>query len=392
MINYHVGSEGASDGESVRYLMRRQEAESRKENRAGERFALHEAISLIRLGVGSCLRVPDESHLGDRVTRAIICAEIMAGGNSITIGDQVFTPGSERDELLDLAYVAAMERHRLLPTPDGKAKTDAYISPGWPTDEECARLAHKLTRGMGYSQAEASRIIESVDGWERPHVWSRQGIDRLLWDRSYGEKWDRFTYVEKSRTHAYLEGRRHLPCSDMDCMAVFGSLEHADSYDSSLSESHGFTFPSMGLAATLQLILDTGCIRTLFVSESGSHFSSDAQRALTYDLALYRGVQVVENRIQVKTADRNPNYNRILREGTQLFTALRAHSNATITDETRSRLHAWEVATDWHARKETLRAIATHLNEEAIPTLSGTGRWSPSAVKKLLDSGPEADQ
>ncbi|MGY5060701.1 hypothetical protein ACWDFR_42690 [Streptomyces sp. 900105755] len=326
------------------------------------------------------------------MTRAIICAEIMAGGNSITIGEETFTPDSKRDGLLDLAYEAAVERHRLLPALGGEAKTDAYISPGWPTDEECARLAHKLTRGMGYSQAEASRIIESVDGYERPHVWSRQGIDRLLWDRTYGEKWDRFTYVEKSRTCVQLEGRRHLPGAHMECMAVLGSTEEAKSYDASLSEPHGFVSPPMELSATLKLILDTGVYRTLFISESEAHFSSGAQRAVSYDLALYRGVQVVESGIHLTAADGNPTNNRILREGTELFVDLHAHSNATITDETRSRSHAWKVATDLHARENSLREIAAHLNEEAIPTLSGTGRWSPSAVKKLLDSGPETDQ
>lgn len=392
MIHYHVGSETMPGLRSVDCLMRRQEATSRKEGRAGERIALHEAISCIRLGMGNRLWVPSESHLGDRVTRAIICAEIMAGGNSITIGDQAFTPDSKRDELLDLAYEAAVERHRLLSALGGRAKADAYISPGWPTDEECARLAHKLTRGMGYSQAEASRIIESVDGYERPHMWSRQGIDRILWDRSHGEKWDRFTYVEKSHTYVHLEGRRHLPGAYMECMAVIGSAEGAKSYDASLGEPHSFVSPPMELSAALQLILDAGFLRTLFISESEAHFSSGAQRAVSCDLALYRGVQVVEDGIHVTAADGNPNYNRILREGTELFVALHAHSNATITDETRSRSHAWKVATDLHARENSLREIAAHLNEEAILTLSGTGHWSPSAVKKLLDSGPETDQ
>ena len=70
---------------SVDCVMRRQEATSRKEGRAGERIALHEAISCICLGVGNPLWVPSESHLGDRVTRAIICSKIMAGGIAASV-------------------------------------------------------------------------------------------------------------------------------------------------------------------------------------------------------------------------------------------------------------------------------------------------------------------
>ncbi|MEV7288733.1 recombinase family protein [Streptomyces sp. NPDC093252] len=189
-----------------------------------------------------------------------------------------------------------------------------------------------------------------------------------------------------------LEGRRCLPLADMDCMGVIGSIEEAENYDSSLSEPHSFVFPPSELPLTLQVILDAGSFRTLFISEPKSHFSSGMQRAVFFDLALYRGVQVVEKGIHVTAAVGNPHDDRILREGTELCVALRAHSNATITDETRSRSHARKVATDRHARGNSLREIATHLNKEAIPTLSGTGRWSPSAVKKLLDSGPETHQ
>ncbi|MFE5407077.1 recombinase family protein [Streptomyces sp. NPDC056580] len=138
--------------------------------------------------------------------------------------------------------------------------------------------------------------------------------------------------------------------------------------------------------------MDLGWFHTLYVTSPGAVFSTQAQRRVVYDLALFRGMQVVENGTRIDVVDGNPHYNRLLREGTELFAALRVRDNATIVEETRSLARARKTAASRRSQGDSLRKIAAYLDEEAIPTPSGIGAWSPSAVKKQLDSEQEADR
>ena len=397
-IYYSVGPEGKSSEQGINpHLLWRQEALSLSQAGVTDRIALQEAISLTRLGVGDRLWIPDESHLGDEVTRAVACAETIAVGKSIAIGGKPVSSDAKPGTLQYLAYEAALERHRLLPPATGAAGARAYISPGWPRDEECARMAHKLVYEMGYSQAHVAHIFEHVDGYERPAVWTRQGVNRILWEEVDGEKYPRYHYSEKSGEESRRVGRHHLQLAAFNGMAMLGdevAETAARKYEASLDDSHHFIPPfdpqslDYGLTTLLCWILDLGCIRTLHVTSPETIFSSPAQRHVLYDLALFRGVKVVENGTHVDAAGSNPSYNRLLREGTALFAALRVRDNATIVEETRSRSHARKTAVEHHRQGCSLRKIATLLNEEAIPTRSGRGAWDASAVKELLASEP----
>ncbi|MFE5407078.1 hypothetical protein ACFQ9Z_38590 [Streptomyces sp. NPDC056580] len=208
-IYYLVEPEESSDGSGVRpdRMLRRQEASSLSRAGAMERIALQEAISMVRLGVGGHVRIPHERDLEDVVTRAVACAEIMALGTPVTIGKKLVTADPEPGSPQDRAFEATQERHRLLPPAAGAEGGDAYISPGWPTDEECARLAHKIVHEMGYSQANVARIFELVDGYERPAMWTRQGINRILWEECDGEKYPRsITGKSLVMSHAVRDG------------------------------------------------------------------------------------------------------------------------------------------------------------------------------------------
>ncbi|MGC5000053.1 hypothetical protein [Streptomyces sp. DT195] len=402
-IYYTVGSEGIGDGVEnlpIRALWR-QEALSLSQAKAMERIALQEAISLVRLGVASHLRIPCESHLEGDVTRAVACAETMATGAPVTIGKELVTADCEPGRLQALTCEAAHERHRLLPPATGAEGDRAYISPGWPSDEECARLVHKLVYEMGYSQANVARIFEMVDGYERPAMWTRQGVSRILWEECEGEKYLRYYCREEFGTQARRAGRLHLPGSSFNAMAVLGD-EHAEAaaqrFDAALAEPHHFVLPvdprhpDRGLAWLLRLVMGHGGFRTLYVTSPDAAFSTPAQRRVVYDMALFRGVQVVENGTRIGAVSDNPHHNRLLREGTELFAALWVRDNATIVEETRSLAHARKTAAGGHSQGLSLRKIAAWLVAEAIPTPSGTGTWSASAVKNLLDSEPEADR
>ncbi|MGW7256767.1 hypothetical protein [Streptomyces sp. NPDC054834] len=396
-IYYLVGPEESSDGPGIfpDRMLRRQEALSLSRAGSMERVALQEVISLVRLGVCGHVRIPHEKHLEDVVTRAVACAEIMALGTPVTIGKKLVTADPEPGSPQGWAFEAAQERHRLLPPSAGAERGDAYISPGWPTDEECARLAHKLVHEMGYSQANVARIFELVDGYERPSMWTRQGINRLLWEECDGEKYPRYHYSEKSGDESRRAGRLHLPGSFFNAIAVLGdegAEAAAQKFDASLDEPHHLIFPvgprhpDRSLAWVLRQIMDLGCVRTLYVTSPGAVFSTPAQRRVLYDLALFRGVQVVENGTRIDVVAGNPHYNRLLREGTELFAGLRVRDNATIVEETRSLTHARKTAASRYSQGDSLRKIAAHLQAETVPTPSGIGAWSASAVKKLLDS------
>ena len=402
-IYYAVGVEESGDGaENLPVgVLRRQEALSLSRARAVGRFALQEAICLIRLGVAGHLRIPHESHLGDPVTCAVACAEAMAIGVPVTIGKERVTADREPGGLQALACEATCERHRLLPPAVGAEGGRVYISPGWPSDEESARLAHKLVYEMGYSQADVARIFETVDRYERPVMWTRQGINRILWEEFNGEKYPRYYYREQSGENARRAGRLHLPGSLLNAMAVLGderSEAAAKRFDAALAEPHDLILPidprhpDRGLAWVLRLVMENGVFRTLYVTEPDAVFSSPMQRRVVYDLALFRGVQVVEDGTQIDAVSDNPHYNRLLREGTELFAALWARGNATVVEESRSLAHARKTAVTLRSQGFSLRDIGARLNEEAIPTLSGNGAWSASAVKKLLGLGREADR
>ncbi|MEU6578170.1 hypothetical protein [Streptomyces sp. NPDC046805] len=402
-IYYVVRSKDGKNGAEIfpDHMLRRQEALSLMRAGVRDRIALQEALSLIRLGVASHLRIPNETHLGDAVTRAVACAEAMAVDRSVTVGQQLITADPEPGSPQHLACEAARERHRLLPPAAGNLVGETYISRGWPSGEECARLAHKLIYEMGYSQAHVARIFETVDDYERPAVWTRQGINRLLGEDDGEERYPRYHYREKSGDESRLEGRTHLLGASVSAMAVLGdegAEAAAKTFDDSLDTPHHFVLPvdpqhpERGLAYLAALIMDLGCVRTLYVTSPDTVFSSPAQRRVMYDLALFRGVQVVENGTRIDAVDDNPHHNRLLREGTELFAGLRVRENATIVEETRSLAHARQTAAGLRDKGLSLRKIATRLDEEAIPTLSRQGTWSASAVQKLLNPKQESDR
>ncbi|MFF3892589.1 hypothetical protein ACFYY3_05195 [Streptomyces sp. NPDC001812] len=400
-IYYTVGPEEIGDGAEnpPTRMLRRQEALSLSQAGAMERIALQEAISLVRLGVAGHLHIPHESHLEDAVIRAVACAETLAVGVPVTIGKELVTADREPSGLQALACAAARERHRLLPPAAGAEGGHAYISPGWPSGEECARLAHKLVYEMGYSQADVARIFEIADGYERPAMWTRQGINRILWKECDGEKYPRYYYREEAGAMSRRAGRRHLPGASFHMMAVLGD-ERAEAaaqrFDASLDEPHHHILPvdprhpDRGLAGLLRTVMDCGFFRTLYVTSPNAVFATPTQRRVVYDLALFRGVQVVEDGTRIDAVADNPHHNRLLREGTELFAALWVRDKATIVEESRSLAHARKKAAGWHSQGCSLREIAARLNEEAIPPPSGKGAWGPSAVKEQLDSEREA--
>ncbi|MET8218083.1 hypothetical protein [Streptomyces hirsutus] len=402
-IYYTVGPGESGDGAEnpPTRMLRRQEALSLGQAGAMERIALQEAISLVRLGVADHLHIPHESHLEDAVTRAVACAETLAAGVPVTIGKELVTAEREPGGLQALACEAARERHRLLPPAAGVEGGRAYISPGWPSGEECARLAHKLVYEMRYSQADVARIFEIADGYERPAMWTRQGINRILWKECDGEKYARYYYREESGTMSRRAGRRHLPGAFFQVMAVLGD-ERAEAaaqrFDASLADPHHHILridprhPDRGLAGLLRTVMDHGFFRTLYVTNPDAVFATPTHRRVVYDLALFRGVHVVEDGTRIDAVTGNPAYNRLLREGTELFVALWVRDKATIVEESRSPAHARKTAAELHSRGCSLREIAAWLNAEAIPTTSCKGAWGPSEVKKLLDSEREADR
>ena len=198
-IHYAVGSQKAGnevEGLPARVL-RRQEARSLINAGAIERIALQETISMVRLGVASHVCIPREEHLKSSGTRAVACAEALASGAAVTLGGEPVTadrgPAGVQARDWEAAWDSTRERHRLLPpAAGGSEKGRAYISPDWPTDEECARLAHKLINEMGYSLANVASILENADQYDRPVAWSKQGIDRILWEKCDGERYPRY--------------------------------------------------------------------------------------------------------------------------------------------------------------------------------------------------------
>ena len=401
-IYYTVGPGEIGDGVGnvPTRMLRRREALSLSQAGAMERIALQEAISLVRLGVASHLRIPHGSHLEDAVTRAVACAEAIAFGVPVTVGKELVTDDREPCGLQALACEAARERRRLLPPVGGTEGSRAYISPGWPSDEECARLAHKLVYEMAYPQADVARIFEIVDRYERPAMWTRQGINRILWEECDGEKYPRYHYREESGAKSRRAGRLHLAWPSFNAMAVLGD-ERAEAaakrFDATLTEPHRLVLPvdprhPDRLAALLWLVMESGSFRTLYVTGPGEVFSTPTQRRVVYDLALFRGVEVVEDGTRIVAVDANPRYNRLLREGTELFAALWVRDNATVVEESRSLAHARKTAAGLRSQGFSLRGIAARLNEEAIPTPSGKGTWHPSQIKKQLGSEQEADR
>ncbi|MFJ5273821.1 hypothetical protein [Streptomyces sp. NPDC088358] len=397
---YTVGAEktGEGAGNLPAHALRRREDRALIDAGAMERIALQEAISLVRLGVAGHLRIPHEEHLKDAVTRAVACAETLAVGVPVTIGKELVTADCEPDSLQALACEAARERHRLLPPAAGLAGRGTYISPGWPNDEECARLAHKLVYEMGYSQAKVARIFEMVDGYERPVMWTRQGIDRILQEEYDGGE---SRYCKESGAASRRAGLLHLPGASLglNVMAVLGdegAEAAAKRFDAGPAEPHTAVFPidpgpqGRGLAVLMQTIMDHGSFRTLYVTSPDTVFSTPTQRRVVYDLALFRGVHVVEDGTRITAVDDNPGYSRLLREGTELFAVLRIRDNATVVEESRSRAHARKTAAELRSQGCSLREIAAELDEKAIPTSSGWGKWSPSAVKKLLSPEQKA--
>ncbi|MFF2363811.1 hypothetical protein ACFVU0_13985 [Streptomyces sp. NPDC058122] len=399
-ICYTVGSQKAGDGaeDLPSHTLRRQEARSLIDQRVMKRIALQETISLVRLGVADHVRIPSGEHLKDSGTCAIVCAEALASGALVTLGGESVTadrgPAGVPARAWEVAWEAARERHRILPPAAGAAGRDVYISRAWPNDKECARLAHKLVYEMGYSQAEVSRIFERVDGYERPAMWTKQGINRILREEYDG---DEPRYRTESGGTARQAGNLHLPGAALKVMAVLGGEgveAEAKSFDAGLAEPHSLVCPvypgkpEQALHVTMQTLIDLGIFRTLYVANPDAVFSSRMQRSVVYDLALFRGVQVVEDGTRIDPGRYNP----LLREGTELFAALRIRDNATVAEESRSSAHALKTAAELRSRDWSVRKIAAELNEEAIPTSSGLGKWSPSAVAKLLSSIPEADR
>lgn len=387
---YEEGDANRSDG-----LLRRQEASSLHEASANRRIALQEAISLIRLGVADRLCVPDESHLQDPVTRAVACAEVLSVGGKVTIGLESIATDGELALPQALACEAARERYRLLPPAAGFEEAGAYISRGWPSDEECARLAHKLVYEMSYSQTGVARIFEAVDGFDRPAVWVKQGVNRILWVWDGEEKNPRYFYREVPGIETRRPGRLHLPGALLDAMAVLGD-ERAEAaarrFDAALAEPHKGVLPwfdprhqERSVAGVVRQILETGAFRTLYVLNPDEVFSTETQRRVVYDLALFRDVRVVEGGTRIDTVTGNPHYNRLLREGTKLFVALWIRDSATVLEESRSLAHARRIAVREHSQGKSLRKIAATLQAEAIPTKSGEGSWGPSMVRGLLD-------
>ncbi|MFD8001186.1 hypothetical protein [Streptomyces mirabilis] len=399
-IHYTVGSQKTGDGAEnlPGQALRRQEARSLIDAGATKRVALQEAISLVRLGVGSHLRVPHEEHLKDPRTRAVACAEALASGASVTIGGEVVTAdrGSAGVQTRDweAACEAARERHRLLPPTTGSAGRGTYISPGWPNGKECARLAHKLVYEMGYPQSEVARIFERIDGYERPTMWTKQGINRILREEYEGGE---FRFNTESGATSRREGHLHLLGAPLKVMAVLGdegAEAEAKRFADGLAEPHSLVcpvdpgHPEQALPKIMQTIMDHGSFRTLYVTSPNAVFSSRMQRNVVYDLALFRGVQVVEDGTRIDPGK----HHRLLREGTELFAVLRIRDNATVVEESRSRAHARKTAAELHSQGYSFREIAAVLDEEAIPTSSGRGKWSASAVAKLLSSKPEDDR
>jgi hypothetical protein len=394
---YTVGADKAGDGAEnlPAHALLRRESRALIDAGAMERIALQEAISLVRLGVAGHLRIPHEEHLKDAVTRAVACAETLAVGVPVTIGKELVTADCKPGSLQALACEAARERHRLLPPATGPAGSSAYISPGWPHDKECVRLAHKLVHEMGHSQAEVARIFEMVDRCDRPAMWERRGINRIL--KKEKEEYDAGEPSCRKESGAALRraGRLHLPGASLglNVMAVLGdegAEAAAKRFDAGLAEPHSAVLPvdlghpDRGLAVLMQTIMDHGIFRTLYVTSPDAVFSTPTQRRVVYDLALFRGVQVVEDGTWITAVDDNPGYSRLLREGTELFAVLRIRDNATVVEESRSRAHARKTAAELRSQGCSLREIAAELDEKAIPTSSGWGKWSPSAVKKLL--------
>ncbi|MGW2209610.1 hypothetical protein [Streptomyces sp. NPDC001781] len=402
-IHYSIGAR-ANDVKVIdldaRTLLRR-EARSLGDRpvKAAERIALQEAICLIRLGMADLLRIKDKTHLENAVTRAAACAEVMATGASVVIGQEQIADARGSESLQDLAIELARERHGLLPPTSSNGTSPAYISRGWPTHEECARLAHKLVHEMSYTYADAARILEMSDWYERPTLWTRQGISRLLWEECDGEKYPKYDHREVIGAQSRQPGRLHLPCSEIHFMAALGSKDAeagARKFDAALSEPHLAVIPTDpqhindGLAQLLSQIMDNGHYRTLYVANPDTIFSTPAQRNVVYDMALFRGIQVMENGVPIQAVNENPNYNRLLREGTELFAALRIRDQATVLEETRSIDYAQRKAVELDRKGLPLREIAATLEAEAIPTRSHTGSWSPSAVKELLNFDQQA--
>lgn len=344
-------------------VLRREEAHSLKQAPAGQRVALQEAISLIRLGMSDHLRVLEEEHLPDDVTRAVACAEVLSVGGKVTVGDRVIAAD---DNPLTLAWEAARERHRLLPPVTG---AEAYISRGWPSDEDRARLAHKLMVEMHYPKAEIARILKM----------NRQGIDRILWEWDGGSKYPRYWYREFSGADSRRPGRSHLPGKGFDLIAVLG-----DEYAETSSESHLVPLPFDSLTLLMSQIVESGTVHTLSVTNPDTVFITETQRRVVYDLALFRGVHVVEDGKPISDVDTNPRYSRLLREGTELFVALSIRDQAAVVEESRSIDHARKIAAELRGRGCSLRVIAAELYAEAIPTESSRGVWSASAVRELL--------
>ncbi|MFJ5220308.1 hypothetical protein ACIP98_37185 [Streptomyces sp. NPDC088354] len=377
----------------------RAEAVSLRSAGAGDRPALHEALFCVRADLVEAVKVPGWGHLGDHVTRALVSDEVSSAGKSLVVAGETVVPGRdmpvENRVVQEWVQETCAARRELMPRRIAGLREDMVFGDGR-SRNELVRLAHKLHVGFCLTLSDTAEALSDAGYyWQSSrgdHELSKQIIQRRVNDEEL------YLYAD----HPPLEvdgvqrrrGGRPDPLPDLDCMAVLGLDEQgagmAKAQDLAAQCQHTWAMyytvdtGRQHLRSLLEIVSAISLFRTVFVTDP-KVFASSAERQVTYAWLQHFGVRVLEQGVLVSRVSDEPVHERILREGTKLYAALRVHDCYTVIEATRSLDYARKTAGQLRNEKRLLREIAHHLNREAQPTSKRVGVWGVSAVKALLD-------
>lgn len=377
----------------------RWEGRSRSGAPLHERPRLLEALFLLRADLADTLWLPNWSVLGNDPWRAALLTALIeqAGAELVVDGEPIDTQRWSSQLRIArgwVAVVAALDPR--ITQRDWLREPDIGVFQG---RSEAGRLAWKLHTDLRLSDCEVARIIEAA-GYDRDGggVYSASGLNRLR--NEFDDKWSR-ELAEATEPCSLELGR--------PCVATFGAdstdlVDGATTFFACLDgvpadRVVGFAVPEPdasskdraarpALAVRLEILAAAlRAVKMVFVSDPGALWSDEAERSLVAAyLTQYQAQLVVGDVVTTPEPAALVGQDDAARSLLATYAALRAHDGGSVIDRRSSLAHARAFARQIHEQGEAslLREIAHQLNEEAIPTRRGTGKWSPSAVRKLL--------
>lgn len=356
------------------------EASSRRCAGVADRPALHEALFCLRADLLDELHVPNLADLGDAVSHALVWAEVEAAGKCLVSEDDVL---AVQTPLGDLALDLATTRTRLLP----RRPSNGDIAHG-ESEDELPRLAHKLHKGFRLPlEQTAAFLADAGYSWRKGNrtcELNKQLVQRLVDEAAFATR-----QLDVDGGHVRRSGRLRPAFEGPDVMAVYSAEagQEAQKRAQELARQHGHEwgvpFGPDTLGNLLESVVLLSSVRTLYVKDA-SAFANFIEQQVVFSWVEHFGVTVIESGVPARYGFTDPDQERVLRDGTRLFAALRAHDRATVIESGRSLEYAQELALRLSSEGGSYRTIARSLELEAIPTRKGVGAWGSSAVMELL--------